>query len=168
MTTDTRRPDTTIEADPHLPTVRIVREFDAPVELVYRAHVDPELVAQWLGPASLDVTIETWDMRTGGEYRYTATRDGEEVAHFYGSVHRVWEGRKIIQTFGFEEMPEAVSLDTLELHDLGDGRTRLEILSVVDSMEAQAGMMASGMEVGVNEGYAALDALLADLQRSDA
>ena len=107
--------------------------------------------------------IEVWDMRTGGEYRYTATRDGEEIAHFYGSVHRVWEGRKIIQTFGFDEMPDAVSLDTLELHDLGNGRSRLEILSVVDSMEAQAGMMASGMEVGVNEGYAALDALLASL-----
>ncbi|MEZ0580102.1 SRPBCC family protein [Nocardioides sp. MH1] len=154
---------TQIEADPDLPKVRIVREFDAPVELVYRAHVEPDLIAQWLGPASMECRIEKWDMRTGGEYRYTALRDGEEVAHFYGSVHRVWEGRKIVQTFGFDEMPEAVSLDTLELHDLGDGRTRLEIVSVVDSMEAQAGMMASGMEVGVNEGYAALDSLLTSL-----
>ncbi|WP_183101184.1 SRPBCC family protein [Nocardioides pelophilus] len=160
MNTQTH-PETLIEADPDIPTVRIVREFDAPVELVYRAHVDPELVKQWLGPRSIDMDIEKWDMRTGGEYRYTALRDGEEIAHFYGSVHRVWENQKIIQTFGFEEMPEAVSLETLELHDLGDGRTRLEILSVVDSMEAQAGMMASGMEVGINEGYAALDALLA-------
>jgi uncharacterized protein YndB with AHSA1/START domain len=157
----TTQPETLIEADPDLPVVRIVREFDAPAELVYRAHVDPELIVQWLGPRSLDMEITTWDMRTGGEYRYTALRNGEEVAHFYGSVHRVWENRKIIQTFGFEEMPEAVSLDTLEVHDLGDGRTRLEIVSVVDSMEAQAGMMASGMEVGINEGYAKLDALLA-------
>ena len=162
------RPGTQIEADPHIPTVRIVREFDAPVDLVYRAHVDPELIAQWLGPASLECRIDRWDMRTGGEYRYTAVRDGEEIAHFYGSVHRVWEGRKIIQTFGFDEMPDAVSLDTLELHDLGDGRTRLEILSVVDSMEAQAGMMASGMEIGINEGYAALDALLAELKGAGA
>jgi len=160
MTTQTR-PETLIEADPNIPTVRVVREFDAPVELVYRAHVDPELIVQWLGPRSIDMEITTWDIRTGGEYRYTALRDGEEIAHFYGSVHRVWENQKIIQTFGFDEMPEAVSLDTLELHDLGDGRTRLEILSVVDSMEAQAGMMASGMEVGITEGYAKLDALLA-------
>ena len=132
--------------------VRIVREFDAPPELVYRAHVDPELVKQWMGPRSIDMDIETWDMRTGGEYRYTALRDGEEVAHFYGSVHRVWENQKIVQTFGFEEMPEAVSLDTLSSADLGDGRTRLEILSVVESMEAQAGMLASGMEVGDQRG----------------
>ncbi len=159
--------ETLIEADPDLPTVRIVREFDAPVELVYRAHVDPELVAQWLGPDSIGCDIHVWDMRTGGEYRYDATRDGEVVAHFYGSVHRVTENKKIVQTFGFEEMPEAVSLDTLELHDLGDGRTRLECVSVVYSMEARAGMLASGMEVGVNEGYAALDGLLARLQEAD-
>jgi uncharacterized protein YndB with AHSA1/START domain len=159
-TTTSTTPETLIEADPDLPVVRIVREFDAPVDLVYRAHVDPELIVQWLGPRSLDMEITTWDMRTGGEYRYTALHNGKEIAHFYGSVHRVWENKKIIQTFGFEEMPEAVSLDTLELHDLGDGRTRLEIMSVVDSMEAQAGMMASGMEVGINEGYAKLDALL--------
>lgn len=166
MTTTT--PETLIEADPDIPTVRIVREFDAPVELVYRAHVDPDLIVQWLGPDSIGMDVEKWDIRTGGEYRYTATRDGEEVAHFYGSVHRVWENRKIIQTFGFEEMPDAVSLDTLELHDLGGGRTRLEILSVVYSMEAQAGMMASGMEVGITEGYAALDRVLTELKRADA
>ena len=161
MNTQTQ-PETLIEADPNIPTVRIVREFDAPVELVYRAHVEPDLVKQWMGPRSIDMDIEKWDMRTGGEYRYTALRDGEEVAHFYGSIHRVQEFEKIVQTFGFEEMPEAVALETLNLVDLGDGRTRLEILSVVESMEAQAGMMASGMEVGINEGYAKLDEILAE------
>jgi len=160
-TTETGRRETRIEADPDLPTVKIVREFDAPVELVYRAHVDPELVKEWMGPRSIDMEITTWDLRTGGEYRYTALRDGEEIGHFYGSVHRVWENRKIVQTFGFDEMPEAVSLDTLELHDLGDGRTRLEIMSVVYDMESRDAMLASGMEVGVNEGYEALDEILA-------
>jgi uncharacterized protein YndB with AHSA1/START domain len=162
-TTPTTHPEAVIEADPNIPVVRIFREFDAPPELVYRAHVEPELVKQWMGPRSIDMDIEKWDMRTGGEYRYTALRDGEEIAHFYGSIHRVWENQKIVQTFGFEEMPEAVALETLELVDLGTGRTRLEILSVVESMEAQAGMMASGMEVGINEGYAALDEILAGL-----
>jgi len=162
-TTPTAHPEAVIEADPDIPVVRISREFDAPPELVYRAHVEPELVKQWLGPRSIDMEIEKWDMRTGGEYRYTALREGEAVAQFYGSVHRVEENEKIVQTFGFEEMPEAVSLDILLFVDLGDGRTRLEATSVVESMEAQAGMMASGMEVGVNEGYAALDDVLAGL-----
>ena len=165
MSSTTER-ETVIEAPADLPTVRIVREFDAPVDRVYRAHVDPELVEQWLGPRSIDMDITTWDMRTGGEYRYTALRDGEAVAHFYGSVHRVWEDERIVQTFGFEEMPEAVSLDMAEFVDLGDGRTRLELLSVVSSMEARDGMLASGMEVGVKEGYDALDELLAKETRA--
>ena len=153
--------ETRIEADPTLPVVRIFREFDAPVDRVYRAHVDPDLVKQWMGPRSIDMEIEVWDMRTGGEYRYTALRDGEEIAHFYGSVHRVWENEKIVQTFGFEEMPEAVSLDTLVLVDLGDGRTRLEAESVVSTIEARDGLLASGMEVGINEGYQRLDEMFA-------
>jgi uncharacterized protein YndB with AHSA1/START domain len=153
--------ETTIEAVPDLPVVRIVREFDAPRDRVYRAHVDPDLVVQWLGPDSLTCVIDTWDVRTGGAYRYTAVREGEEIAHFYGSFHRVTENERIVQTFGFEEMPEAASLETLVLTDLPGGRTRLEISSVVESLEARDAMLASGMEVGVNEGYAALDLLLA-------
>ena len=163
MSTMTSTPGTTIEADPDVPTVRIVREFDAPRELVYRAHVEPELVKQWLGPDSVGMDIDVWDMRTGGEYRYTATRDGEGIAHFYGSVHRVTENEKIVQTFGFEEMPDAVSLDTMVFVELPGGRCRLEALSVVYDFESRAGMLASGMEVGINEGYAALDRLLASL-----
>src|SRR4051794_29446952 len=133
----TTKHETLIEADPVLPTVRIVREFDAPVDRVYRAHVDPGQVKQWLGPRSIDMDITTWDMRTGGEYRYTALRGGEEVGHFYGSVHRVWENQRIVQTFGFGEMPEAVSLDTAEVIDPGGGRTRLPPLSILYSVEAR-------------------------------
>jgi len=69
---------------------------------------------------------------------------------------------RIVQTFAWEGMPEAVSLETLRFEDLGDGRTRLHAQSLVESFEARDGWLASGMEVGVNEGYAALDRLVAD------
>lgn len=163
MSTETTTPETLIEADPDVPTVRMVREFDAPRELVFRAHVEPELVKQWMGPDSIGMDIDVWDIRTGGEYRYTAVREGAAIAHFYGAVHRVDQNEKIVQTFGFEEMPDAVSLDTMVFVELPGGRTRLEALSVVYDFESRAGMLASGMEVGVNEGYAALDRLLAEL-----
>lgn len=161
--TGSTAPEALIEADPDVPTVRIVREFDAPRELVYRAHIEPDLVRQWMGPDSIGMEIDVWDIRTGGEYRYTAVRDGVEVAHFYGAVHRVDENEKIVQTFGFEEMPDAVSLETMVFVELPGGRTRLEGLSVVYDFESRAGMLASGMEVGINEGYAALDRLLASM-----
>ena len=59
-------------------------------------------------------------------------------------------------------MPEAVALETMTFEDLGDGLTRLHGFSLCDSFEARDGMLASGMEVGIHEGYRSLDALLAD------
>jgi uncharacterized protein YndB with AHSA1/START domain len=150
-----------IEADPQLPTVRITREFDAPPEKVFRAWTDPDLVARWLGPRSIATRIEHWDARTGGSYRYLAERDGEEIASFYGSFHEVRPAERLVQTFTWEGMPDGVSLDTMTFEDLGNGRTRVVGLSVVDSMEARNAIMASGMDVGVQEGYQKLDELLA-------
>ena len=66
-----------------------------------------------------------------------------------------------MQTFTFEGFPEGVSLETMTFEDLGDGWTRLHSQSLVDSFEGREAMLASGMEVGINEGYAALDSMLA-------
>jgi uncharacterized protein YndB with AHSA1/START domain len=153
--------ETTIEADPNLPTIRIIRDFDAPPDRVFKAWVDPELIAQWLGPKSSEIRIDKWDARTGGSYRYASVQDGEEVAAFYGSFHEVRPGERLVQTFTWEGMPDGVSLETMTFEDLGDGRTRTIGLSVVDSFEGRDAIMASGMDVGVNEGYEKLDTLLA-------
>jgi uncharacterized protein YndB with AHSA1/START domain len=152
---------TTIEADPALPTVRMVRDFDAPPERVFRAYVDQKLVEQWLGPRSLEMRTQTWDARTGGAYRYSMWREGAEVAAFYGSFHEVREPSRLVQTFTWEGSPDGVSLDTVTFEDLGDGRTRVTSLSVVQSLEIRDAILASGMESGVIEGYQKLDALLA-------
>jgi len=161
-TTTTGNHEAQIEADPELPTVRITREFDASPDKVFRAWTEPDLVARWLGPRSITTRITHWDARTGGSYRYASERDGEEVASFYGSFHEVRPNERLVQTFTWEGMPDGVSLDTMTFEDLGDGRTRVVGLSVLDSMEARNAMMASGMDVGVQEGYQKLDELLAD------
>lgn len=149
---------TRIEAVEGLPVIRMTRDFHATPAQLVRAHTDPDLFVQWVGPADISTTIDRWDARTGGEYRYANQRDGEEY-WFHGSFHHVGEDR-LVQTFTWEEMPEAVSLDTMTFEDLGDGWTRLHGQSVVESIEARDGMLASGMEVGVNDGYAAIDRLL--------
>jgi uncharacterized protein YndB with AHSA1/START domain len=151
---------TTITADPTVPAVRITREFDAPPAAVYRAHVDPELVVRWLGPRNLTMTIDTWDCRTGGSYRYVHERDGEQFG-FRGTFHEVRPNELIVQTFTFEGFPDGVALEKLTLEDLGDGRTRLVATSLVDSFEGRDAFVASGMETGVVEGYERLDEVLA-------
>jgi uncharacterized protein YndB with AHSA1/START domain len=154
--------ETTIEADPNLPTIRIIRDFDAPPDRVFSAWVDPELVVQWLGPKSSEIRIDQWNARTGGNFRYASVQDGEEVASFYGSFHEVRPSERLVQTFTWEGMPDGVALETMTFEDLGDGRTRTVGLSLVENLEARDAIMASGMEVGVYEGYAKLDALLTE------
>jgi uncharacterized protein YndB with AHSA1/START domain len=158
--TSTTHSETQIVADPDVPLVRIVREFDAPPAKVFRAHVDPDLVVQWLGPRDLTMTIDHYDCRTGGSYRYLHTRGDDEFG-FHGSFHEVRPDELIVQTFCFEGFPDQVALERLVLEDLGNGRTRLTATSLVDSFEARDAFVASGMEGGVREGYERLDELLA-------
>ena len=110
--------ETKIEADPNLPTIRIIRDFDAPPDRVFRAWVEPELVKQWLGPKSTEMRIDKWNAHTGGNYRYAALQDGEEVAAFYGSFHEVRPNERLVQTFTWEGMPDGVSLETMTFQDL--------------------------------------------------
>lgn len=157
----TTKHETTIEAVPDLPVIRIVREFDAPRERVFRAHTDPELIVQWLGPRRLTMRLERYDAVTGGGYRYSHSGEDGVEHGFYGSFHEIRFPDRMVQTFTYEGYPEGVSLDTAVLEDLGDGRTRLTVTSLVDSLEARDMMLSSGMDVGVNEGYERLDELLA-------
>ena len=152
--------ETTVEADPRVPLVRIVREFDASPAKVFRAHTDPELVVQWLGPRRHAMRVERYDCRTGGAYRYVLASDGNEH-WFHGCFHEVRPNELIVQTFTYEGFPDGVALERLVLEDLGDGRTRLVATSLVDSFEARDAFLASGMEGGVREGYERLDELLA-------
>ncbi len=149
-----------IEADPALPIIRITRDFVATPAQLHRAHTDPELFARWAGPRSLQTRIEEWDARTGGCWRYVASRDGAEFG-FHGSFHEVRPDR-IVQTFTFDGDPDGVALQTLRFEDLGDGRTRLHAQSLVDSFEGRDAWLRSGMEPGINEGYDKLEELVTD------
>ena len=154
--------DTTIEADPKVPTVKIVRDFDAPPDRVFTAFTDRDLVTRWLGPKDTPMDLKEWDATTGGRYRYDATRGGEVIASFYGSFHEVRPSERLVQTFTWEGMPDGVSLDCYTFEDLGDRRTRVTCLSVVDSFEVRDAILASGMEKGVLDGYEEIDAILAE------
>jgi uncharacterized protein YndB with AHSA1/START domain len=152
--------ETAIEADPRLPVIRTTRDFAATPEQLFRAHTDPALFARWVGPNAMATRIEHWDACTGGSWRYVSVHDGREYG-FHGSFHEVRPGR-IVQTFTFEGNPDGVALETLWFEDLTDGHARLRTQSLVDSFEGRDAMLRSGMEVGVDEGYAKLERMLID------
>ena len=139
----------------------IEREFDAPRELVFTAFSEPEWLLQWLGPSNLSMEIEKLDNRSGGEYRFLhADNKGNQFA-FNGVIHEVDEPIRMIRTFEFEGLPERghVSLEFLTLETLPGDRTKLHIQSVFKSVADRDGMIHSGMEGGMNEGFDKLDKL---------
>jgi uncharacterized protein YndB with AHSA1/START domain len=150
-----------ITAPEGLPFIDIEREFDAPVSAVFNAHRDPALVKQWLGPQGYEMDIERWDFVPQGGYRYVHTDAQGEAFAFNGTFHSVRENEFAIQTFEFEGFPDVVAIESIAFDDLGNGRTRLRIHSVYPTVEARDGMVASGMETGLREGYERLDGLVA-------
>jgi uncharacterized protein YndB with AHSA1/START domain len=161
ITTRTDHAQATIEADGHVPLIRITRDFTATPEQLFRAHTDPALYARWVGPNDIETVIDHWDCRSGGSWAFSNVR-GDESYSFHGCFHEISPTR-LVQTFTFDGMPDGVSLDTLTFTDRGNGRTRLTAQSLVGSFEDRDQWLASGMEVGINDGYTKLDTLLTDI-----
>lgn len=151
----------TVTAPEGVPFVDFTREFDYPVEQVFSAYTDADRVSQWLGPRGLEMEVDHYDFRTGGSYAYTHVDPKGERYEFRGSLHSVRENEIAIQTFEFLGFPDVVSIETLRFEDLGNGRTRLTGHAVYPSMEARDGMVSSGMEHGMRDGFERLEELLA-------
>jgi uncharacterized protein YndB with AHSA1/START domain len=139
--------------------VRIERVFDAPIERVWEAFTDPNLVAQWWGRGN-KLVIERMEVERGGHWRFVEHAD-DGVNGFEGRYREVTPHERLVQTFEWDGMPGYVAVDTAVFEDLGDGRTKLVTTSLFHTTEERDGMLSSGMETGLNESYAALDKLLA-------
>ena len=140
------------------------RTFDAPRELVWKAHTDPELVSKWWGPRRHQTRVEEMDLRPGGKWRYVSVdADGNEFA-FYGEYLEIVPPEKIRWTFMFDlpEVGPQGGPETLTLEDLGDGRTLMRAVSHMGSAEVIDEALATGMVEGAIETWDRLDALLAE------
>lgn len=154
-----------VDAPEGAPFIDFEREFDAPVEAVFRAHKEPDLVKKWMGPSEYTTDIDTYDFRTGGRWRYVQRNEAGEEYAFNGVFHVVRENEFAIQTFEFEMFPDVVSIESLSFEDLGDGRSRVRGHATYPSLEARDGMVEGGMETGMTDGYQRLDDLLATIGR---
>ena len=142
--------------------IRIERIFAAPRETVWRACTEPELVAQWWGRGNR-LDIERMEVERGGHWRYVE-HGPDSVSGFEGRYREVTPPERVVQTFEWDGMPGYVAIQTMDLEDLGDGRTKLVTTSLFHTIEERDGMLNSGMERGMNESFAALDRLLVTLR----
>ena len=161
----TTKNETQIKAEPGKQELFIIREFDAPRELVFKAFVDPKLVIKWLGPRDLTMKIKKFDTKSGGSWEYVHSRNGNDYP-FHGVFHEVTAPERIIQTFEFDGLPEKghVAMETARFESLPGNRTRVTTQSVFQSVEDRDGMVQSGMEYGVRESHDKLDEFLASIK----
>ncbi len=150
---------TTINAPAGTPFVEVTREFEATPAQLFKVSTDPALVSQWLGPRGLEMTVERYDVRPGGTYRYIHRDESGEYA-FRGVFHTVEQDKLIIQTFEWEGAPGEVSLDkaTYEATETG---ARLHQFSTFPSVETRDAFVESGMEIGIREAMDRLAELVA-------
>ena len=151
---------TTITAEPGVPFVDIIREFDAPAAAVFRAHTDPALFVQWTGPRTMKMDNVELNATPGGRWRYDFRGDGDATYSFFGVFHSVEPNTLLIQTFEFNIAPGQVGVSTTRFEE-ADSRTRLSLREVYPSVEARDMAMASGMTYGIEQGYERLDEILA-------
>ncbi len=153
---------TVLLAEPGKQEILITHEFDAPRELVFRAHVDPEIYIQWLGPRELTTRLDVFEPHSGGRWRYVQTDAQGNKYAFHGVNHEVLAPERIIGTFEFDGLPESghVVLETVRFEALPGNRTRVTTQSVFQSVADRDSMIQSGMEHGVADSHERLSELL--------
>lgn len=141
----------------------MTRTFEAPRALVFRAHVDPELIPLWWGTSQYTTTVLALDARPGGKWHFRSRgADGSEI-NFFGEYREVVSPERFTWTFGFDGLPTDPGVETYVFEER-DGRTTLTATAYFATKDERDGMFDSGMEDGANESAARLDELLERLQ----
>lgn len=155
----------TVVTTPSDTEIRTERIFDAPPELVFDCFSDPETLTEWLGPDGYEMKVEEYDFQPGGKWKYLhIAPDGSEYV-FFGEFLEIDRPGHMTQTFNFVMEPQPpASIDRADFIAIDGGRTRLVTLTTFDAQEQRDGMLQSGMEQGMDEGYKKLDGLLSKRQ----
>jgi uncharacterized protein YndB with AHSA1/START domain len=155
---------------PNDTTVEVRRSFSAPRALVFRAHMEPELLRRWMsGYPGWSLPVCEMDVRAGGKYRWRwrSDEDGKEFG-FHGEYKEVDAPKKVVHSEFYDpgdmggDMGDG-SVNTLRFSDDGDGRTTLTLLIQYNSKEARDAAVSTGMTDGMETSYQSLDALLASV-----
>lgn len=151
---------TQITAEPAVPQLIVISEYAAPRDLLFRAYTDPDLLAQWLRPCGLTVTIDHIDPRHGGTWRYTGSdADGSKYV-FHGMFHGTPSPDGIVQTLEFDGMPGHVCLETVTFTERRQ-TTLVTQNTVYQSSQDRDRVLYYDMGEDINESIERLEQLLA-------
>ncbi|HLX70424.1 MAG TPA: SRPBCC domain-containing protein [Verrucomicrobiae bacterium] len=136
---------TKINAEDGKQEVVITREFDLPLELLFKAYVEPEIVEQWMGTQVLKL-----ESKKHGSYQFETTDPKGNKYRFSGVIHEFSPNQKITRTFEMENMPMGVQLEFYEFEKLTDDTSKLNMHVLYESVAQRDQVLKMGMPQGIN------------------
>jgi uncharacterized protein YndB with AHSA1/START domain len=159
---------TAVRKDSALRTMTLEAEFDASPDRVWLLWGDPRQLERWWGPPTYPATVDTHDLRPGGQVQYHMTGPEGDQPRGHWNVEVVEPPHRLVFRAGFAnddgspntELPMATMQVTIQ--EIGGGTTRMSIESEFPTVEAMEQVMAMGMEEGLKEAVGQIDAILAE------
>jgi uncharacterized protein YndB with AHSA1/START domain len=150
---------TKVDAEAGKQDITITREFDLPLELLFKAHAEPELVEQWMGTKVLKL-----ESKKHGSYQFE-TSDSQGNKHgFSGVIHEFIPNRKITRTFEMANTPFGVQLEIYEFEQLTDNTSKLNMHVIYESVAQRDQLLKLPFAHGINMAHNRLQELLKTLK----
>ncbi len=137
----------------------ITREFELPLELLFKAYEDPEIVEQWMGTKVLKL-----ECKKHGSYQFETTDPKGNKHRFNGAIHEFIPNRKITRTFEMENTPFGVQLEVHEFEELTEGTSKLNIHIIYESVALRDQMLQLPFRQGINMAHNRIQEILNKLK----
>ncbi len=154
------QPKTKIHAEDGKQELVITREFDLPVELLFKAYVEPGIVEQWMGTKVLKL-----ESKKHGSYQFETTDpQGNVVFKANGTIHEFIPNRKITRTFEMDNTPFGVQLEILEFERLTDDSSKINMHSIYESVAQRDQVLKLPFAYGINMAHNRLQEIVSKLK----
>ena len=150
---------TKIKAEDDKQELTITREFDLPLELLFKAYEDPEIVEQWMGTKVLKL-----ENKKHGSYQFETTDPKGNKHGFNGTIHEFVPNQKITRTFEMENTPFGVQLEFLEFEKLTDDTSKLSMHVIYRSVDLRDQMLKLPFAKGINMAHDRIQEILNKLK----
>ena len=135
--------------------LHIEREFDLPLELLFKAYSEAEILEQWMGTKVLAL-----ENKNHGSYHFETSHNGKVVFKAHGSIHEFSSNKKIVRTFEMENMPIGVQLEFLEFEKLNEERSKLHIHIIFKSEQHRAEQLKLPFAYGLSMAHNRLEEIV--------
>lgn len=150
---------TKVHAENGRQELTVTREFDLPVNLLFKAYIEPEIVEQWMGTKVLKL-----ECRKHGAYEFVTTDPMGNKHGFNGTIHEYMPNQKITRTFEMENTPFPVQLEFLEFEELTESTSKLTMHIVYKSIEHRDAMLKMPFSQGINMAHNRLQEIVNQLK----